>query len=148
MAHRTPPDRIEPVQAAARPTVGDRAERAAQFLAQHGLVRFDQAEERRVLRRVDGRVLPLMLGAYFFQQLDKSSLSYVSIFGLIEDARLQGSAYSWLGSVLYVAQLIFQPLAAFLLVKMPYGKVVGTAIIGCQCSRDIPSPFAPVRARC
>ena len=67
-------------------------------------------------------------GAYFFQQLDKSSLSYVSIFGLQADAKLVGRQYSWLGSILYLAQLVMQPLAAFLLVKLPTGKVIGTAI--------------------
>lgn len=89
---------------------------------------FTYEEERAVLRRIDLRVLPLLLGAYFFQQLDKSSLSYVSIFGIQKDAGLVGKQYSWLGSVLYLAQLVMQPLAAFLLVKLPTGKVITSAI--------------------
>ncbi|KAI1103629.1 MFS general substrate transporter [Jackrogersella minutella] len=105
------------------------ADRAAQFIAEHGEVTFDYEEERRVIRRIDIRILPLILGAYFFQQLDKSSLSYVSIFGILEDANLTSMEYSWLGSILYIAQLIFQPLAAFLLVKLPTGKVIGMAVV-------------------
>jgi hypothetical protein len=89
---------------------------------------FTVEEERRVLRRIDFRVLPLLLGAYFFQQLDKSALSYTSIFGLSEDAHLVGQQYSWLSSILYLSQLVFQPLAAFLLVKAPTGKVISGAI--------------------
>lgn len=89
---------------------------------------FTFEEEKQVLRRIDMRVLPILLGAYFFQQLDKSSLSYVSIFGLVEDAHLVGQQYSWLGSILYLAQLVMQPLAAVLLVKAPTGKVIGTAV--------------------
>ncbi|CAI7641212.1 unnamed protein product [Penicillium pancosmium] len=89
---------------------------------------FTFEEEKRVLRRIDMRVLPLLLGAYFFQQLDKSCLSYVSIFGLVEDTHLVGQQYSWLGSILYLAQLVMQPLAAVLLVKAPTGKVIGTAV--------------------
>lgn len=54
--------------------------------------------------------------------------SYVSIFGIIEDAELEDLQYSWLGSILYFAQLVFQPLAAYLLVKLPYGKVIAGAI--------------------
>ncbi len=104
-------------------------EKAAQFLATVGGDRtFTPEEEKRVLRRIDLRVLPLLLGAYFFQQLDKSSLSYVSIFGLVEDANLVGQQYSWLGSILYIAQLVMQPLAALVLVKLPTGKVIGSAI--------------------
>lgn len=110
--------------------VSSQADKAAQFIAEHGEVAFTYEEERSVLKRIDMRILPLILGAYFFQQLDKSSLSYVSIFGILEDANLKSMEYSWLGSILYFAQLIFQPLAAFLLVKLPTGKVIGTAVVG------------------
>lgn len=104
-------------------------EKAAQFLATSSeSSSFTYEEEKAVLRRIDTRVLPLILGAYFFQQLDKSSLSYVSIFGIKDDAKLVGLQYSWLGSILYLAQLVMQPLAAFLLVKLPYGKLIGGAI--------------------
>lgn len=64
------------------------ADKAAKFISEHGEVAFTYGDERAVLKRVDRRVLTLLLGAYFFQQLDKSSLSYVSIFGIIEDANL------------------------------------------------------------
>ncbi|KAK7742422.1 hypothetical protein SLS62_010730 [Diatrype stigma] len=124
-------DTITPVKEALnKATVSSNADKAALFIAQHGEVSFDYAEERQVLRRIDTRILPLLLGAYFFQQLDKSSLSYVSIFGILEDAHLTSMQYSWLGSILYFAQLIFQPLAALLLVKLPTGKVIGTAVLG------------------
>ncbi|KAF2968306.1 hypothetical protein GQX73_g5254 [Xylaria multiplex] len=63
-------------------------DKAAKFIAEHGEIAFNYEDERAVLKRVDMRILPLLLGAYFFQQLDKSSLSYVSIFGIIEDANL------------------------------------------------------------
>ncbi|KAL6238469.1 hypothetical protein BDW75DRAFT_227903 [Aspergillus navahoensis] len=136
MASKQPPtaeqiesvDSITPaVEAASKPTAT--AEKAAQFLATTTVDRtFTPEEEKAVLRRIDLRVLPLLLGAYFFQQLDKSSLSYVSIFGLVEDANLVGQQYSWLGSILYIAQLVMQPLAALVLVKLPTGKVIASAI--------------------
>lgn len=51
-------------------------EKAAEFLASHanGQVTFTWEEEKDVVKRIDRRVLALLLGAYFFQQLDKSSL--------------------------------------------------------------------------
>lgn len=104
-------------------------EKAAEFLASVGQdTSFTYEEEKKVVRRVDLRVLSILLIAYFFQQLDKSSLSYVSIFGLTEDAHLVGKEYSWLGSILYLAQLIMQPLASFLLVKLPTGKLLAGAV--------------------
>ncbi|BCS30464.1 putative MFS transporter [Aspergillus puulaauensis] len=136
MTTKEPPssEQIESADAIApvveeQPKTTPTGEKAAQFLATVGGDRtFTPEEEKKVLRRIDLRVLPLLLGAYFFQQLDKSSLSYVSIFGLVEDANLVGQQYSWLGSILYIAQLVMQPLAALVLVKLPTGKVIGSAI--------------------
>lgn len=54
-----------------------RREKAAEFLARHENTSFTYQEERSVLGRIDSRLLPLLLGAYFFQQLDKSTLRYV-----------------------------------------------------------------------
>lgn len=50
---------------------------------------------------------------YFCQQLDKSSLSFASVFGLKDDAHLHGTEYSWLSSIVYFAQLVFQPRTCF-----------------------------------
>jgi MFS family permease len=75
-------------------------------------------------------ILPILLTVYFLQALDKATLAYASVFGLITDTNLQGEEYSWLGSIVYVAQLIFQPLVAFLLVKLPIGKFTGVVVLG------------------
>ena len=117
----------------------ENVDKAEKWLAEAQVDRtsFTYEEERLVLKRIDLRVLPLLLGAYFFQQLDKSSLSYVSIFGLQKDANLVGRQYSWLGSILYIAQLIMQPLAAFLLVKLPVGKLIAGAVFFWGCSLAI-----------
>ena len=82
-----------------------------------------------VLRKIDLRLLPLLLGIYFLQQLDKTTLSYASVFGLIEKANLHGQQYSWLGSVVYLAQLVVQPLVAYILVKVPLGKFLACTIV-------------------
>lgn len=120
-------DSIAPVETTRNVPV---KEKAAQFLATVNEDRtFTDEEEKAVLRWIDCCILPLLLGAYFFQQLDKSSLSYVSIFGIVQDAKLHGKQYFWLGSILYVAQLVMQPIAALLLVKLPTGKVIGAAVL-------------------
>jgi len=64
-----------------------------------------------------------------FQSLDKTSLSYASVFGLIADTNLHGEEYSWLGSIVYVAQLIMQPAVAVMLVKFPVGKFISVVIL-------------------
>ncbi|KAK1223989.1 hypothetical protein PQX77_013125 [Marasmius sp. AFHP31] len=42
-----------------------------------------EEEDRRVLKRVDRWLMPIVLLVYFLQQLDKSSLSYTSVFGVV-----------------------------------------------------------------
>ena len=86
---------------------------------------LSEADNKRILRKIDLTILPIMLGVYFLQQLDKSTLSYASVFGLVEDAHLKGEDYSWLGSIVYIAQLVMQPLIAYVLVKLPTGKFAG-----------------------
>lgn len=83
----------------------------------------------RVLRMIDLRLLPILLGIYFLQQIDKTTLSYASVFGLIEDANLHGQQYSWLGSVVYLSQLVVQPLVAYILVKVPLGKSLAVTML-------------------
>jgi hypothetical protein len=83
----------------------------------------------RVLRRIDLRLLPVLLGIYFLQQLDKSTLSYASVFGLVEKAHLHGVQYSWLGSIVYVAQLVAQPAISYILVKVPLGKFLAASTL-------------------
>lgn len=79
-------------------------------------------EERAVLRKIDLWVMPVVLLVYFLQQLDKSSLSYTSVFGIVSATHLVGTQYSWLSSIVYVAQLIWQPVSSYLIVKLPIAK--------------------------
>lgn len=88
------------------------------------------ADNRRVLRRIDLVILPILLTVYFLQALDKATLAYASVFGLIADTDLVGDEYSWLGSIVYIAQLVMQPLIAVLLVKLPIGKFTGVVVLG------------------
>ena len=46
---------------------------------------------------------------YFLQQLDKSVLSFSAVFGLSDDLGLQANQYSWLSSIIYIAQFFAQP---------------------------------------
>ncbi|OLN86532.1 putative transporter C757.13-like protein 4 [Colletotrichum chlorophyti] len=68
---------------------------------------IDQAEEKRVLRKIDMRILPLLGICYFFYYVDKTTLSYAAIFGLKEGLNLKGEEYSWLSSCFYFGWLIW-----------------------------------------
>lgn len=106
------------------------ADKAEEFLKQmdHTVV-ITPENNARVLRKIDWRILPIILFVYCLQSLDKTSLSYASVFGLIDDTHLVGDQFSWLGSVVYLAQLFFQPLVAYSLVRFPIGKFCATMVL-------------------
>ncbi|KAI1758511.1 MFS general substrate transporter [Hypoxylon sp. FL1150] len=106
---------------------------AARFLAKNASpgqrIAFTPADSARVLRRIDAVMLPLMLAVYFLQGLDKTTLAYASVFGLLDDTGLVGDQYSWLGSVVYLAQLVMQPPLAWLLVRLPIAKFTSAMVL-------------------
>lgn len=93
------------------------------------IITVSPADDARILRRIDLALLPLMLSVYFLQALDKATLSYASIFGLIDDTDLVGDEFSWLGSIVYLAQLIMQLPLAWALVKLPIGKFTSAMVL-------------------
>ncbi|OQD84169.1 hypothetical protein PENANT_c014G06597 [Penicillium antarcticum] len=127
---------IEPSQPSAAPhsddgrknqTQGDQALQLIQEIG-HSTI-LTPENNAKVLRKIDLRLLPILLGIYFLQQLDKSTISYASIFGIVEKANLHGQQYSWLGASIYLAQLVFQPLVAYLLVKVPLAKFLAVSCL-------------------
>ncbi|KAI0593487.1 major facilitator superfamily transporter [Biscogniauxia sp. FL1348] len=132
----TAKDDVEAIELAGAPSANDvphSKDAAAEFLRQ--TEQGDQAviilpeEDQKVLRRIDLVILPIMLTVYFLQGLDKSCLAYASVFGLIEDTGLVGDQYSWLGSIVYLAQLVMQPLLAWLLVRLPIAKFTSVMVL-------------------
>ncbi|TQN66872.1 putative transporter [Colletotrichum shisoi] len=128
--NKTPVDQVE--HAPAHPA-NHRRDAAAELLGKSGASPEDRvavtpADDARVLRRIDLVILPLMLFVYFLQGIDKSTLAYASVFGLIRDTGLVGHQYGWLGSVVYLAQLVMQFPLAWLLVKLPIGKFTSAMV--------------------
>ncbi|KAH8653175.1 membrane transporter [Tricladium varicosporioides] len=89
----------------------------------------DKALERRVLLKTDIVVLPMMCFVFFFQYLDKQSLSYASVYGLITDLKLVGNQYSWTSAMFYVGQLCSEPFFIYLMSRLPLSRFVGVTII-------------------
>jgi hypothetical protein len=148
----SPPDiskaEVETIESIHKPpTTAHGKDKAAELLASNERIVVTEAENKRVLKKIDLIILPILLSVYFLQSLDKvgffrchsltssnmlqTTLSYASVFGLIEDANLDPNSdqYSWLGSIVYIAQLVMQPLVAFFLVKFPIGKFVGIMVL-------------------
>lgn len=107
-----------------------RRDKAAKLLQQaNETVIIAPEENARILHKIDRTILPILLAAYFLQGLDKATLSYASVFGLVDDANLGGEDYSWLGSIVYVAQFVLQPIIVHFLVELPTGKFIAVMVL-------------------
>lgn len=49
-----------------------------------------------------------MLVAYMMSFMDKQTLSYAAIMGIMEDLRLTGAEYSWSSAIFYFGYLAFR----------------------------------------
>lgn len=56
---------------------------------------IDPEEARRVLRKIDLHILPLLMGTYLLQYLDKSSINFAEVYGLEPGLNLEGQDYAW-----------------------------------------------------
>ncbi|RFU30475.1 hypothetical protein B7463_g5877, partial [Scytalidium lignicola] len=100
-----------------------RKDKALALLATHHVV-FDpnSPEARRVLRKIDWRVMPLVFRVYLLQLMDKNALSFAAIMGVQKDTHLTADQYSWLGSMVYFGYLGGDIPAAYLMQRVPLAK--------------------------
>lgn len=68
---------------------------------QHEQEPIDPAESKRVLRKIDLRLMPILWLLYLLQYLDKNGINYASAYGLQKGTNLHGDQYSWLASIFY-----------------------------------------------
>jgi hypothetical protein len=59
---------------------------------------IDPEEAKRVLRKVDMRIVPILFVVYLLQYLDKNSLNFAAAYGFQKGTHLHGQQYSWLGT--------------------------------------------------
>ncbi|GAB1211345.1 hypothetical protein ATERTT37_000458 [Aspergillus terreus] len=82
------------------------------FLQEHGITNTqlqemlnDPEKSKKLRRRVDRILLPLLCGTYCLQYIDKQALSYSAVFDLFSDANISSDQYSWLASLFYFAPI-------------------------------------------
>ncbi|KAF2143735.1 uncharacterized protein K452DRAFT_224230 [Aplosporella prunicola CBS 121167] len=65
-------------------------------------------EERRVLRKLDRKLVLFMAGLYMLSFLDRSNIGNARIAGLAEDLQLDSDRYEWLLTAFYVTYIAFE----------------------------------------
>lgn len=84
---------------------------------------------RRLLRKIDLHVMPMMCLVYGLNFLDKTTLSYTSIMGLETDLNLSKNQYQWLGSIFYFGYLGFEYPTSRLMQRLPLAKYTAINVI-------------------
>lgn len=69
-------------------------------------VDYTPEEAKRVLWKIDCRVVPILFLIYLIQYLDKNSLNFASVYGLKTATKLEGQDYSWLGGCFHYPGLL------------------------------------------
>ncbi|KAM0541952.1 hypothetical protein ACHAPJ_013014 [Fusarium lateritium] len=94
-----------------------------------GEIVFTPEEEAQVVRKIDRRLLPLMMVAYALQFLDKISLGSAAVMGIREQLHLTGLEYSWASSIFYFGYLMASYPGSLGFNKLPLAKFLTSSII-------------------
>jgi len=77
---------------------GDADEAMKAFMAAEGeVLELTEEASKRILRKIDWNLMPIMCIVYMLNFLDKTTISYASVMGIKKDINLQGDDYQWLG---------------------------------------------------
>ncbi|KAI1193762.1 MFS general substrate transporter [Nemania serpens] len=109
--------------------VAKHGDRAMELIGDERVV-LTEEDNKRIKRRTDSVILPILVWVYFLQILDKTVLGNAATFGLVQSAGLTGSQYSLLGSVAPIAQLAWQPFSSVLIVKVPHRILMPSLLLG------------------
>ncbi|KAK6062761.1 allantoate permease [Seiridium cupressi] len=90
---------------------------------------IDDAAARRILRKIDWHIIPLLFITYVFNFMDKTILSSAAVFGLKDDNHLVGQQYSWVSSVFYFGYFFWTYPTTLLIARLPIGKYLSGTIL-------------------
>lgn len=64
--------------------------------------------EKRLVRKLDLHVVPLVTALYLLSFLDRSNVGNAKIAGMEEDLNLYGDRYDWLLTIFYIPYIVFE----------------------------------------
>jgi MFS transporter, ACS family, allantoate permease len=75
---------------------------AAEIAIEGNAILEDPVRLKKLVRKIDLTIAPLLAIVYFLQFLDKTTLSYTSVMGIRTDTHLKGQNYSDLSMLFYI----------------------------------------------
>ncbi|KAK1723843.1 major facilitator superfamily transporter [Colletotrichum acutatum] len=123
------PHVVEDVADGKQRTNYDKVDNEVAKYAGETIVEIDPETNKRLKRMIDKRVLSVMVFTYFMQSLDKGTMSFASIMGIIPDTGLVGQQYSWLTTIIYLVILCVEYPENYIIQKIPIAKWLSFNII-------------------
>ncbi len=106
---------------------------------------IDEETDKRLLRKIDLYICPLMCILYACQFMDKNTNSSAAIMGLRTDLHMVANQYSWTGTAFYLGYLVFEFPSSTLLQRFPVVKTVSCFMVLwgiILCLHAIPKTYA------
>lgn len=90
----------------------------------------DAPLNKRLVRKIDLVVLPLLAGTYVLQYIDKQAMAYAAVFDLLTGTGITLTQYGWFTSIFYFAYLCAEYPWMWLVQKTSrMGTIVGGCVI-------------------
>jgi sugar phosphate permease len=103
---------------------------ALNFLRQEGeTYTFTAEDEKKLVRKIDWMIMPLMWSCYFLQYLDKTLINYANVMGLQGDTGTTATQFSYLALVFYITYLVFELPQGWGMQRFPTAKYLGCNVI-------------------
>ncbi|GJP89469.1 hypothetical protein CBS63078_8643 [Aspergillus niger] len=85
---------------------------------------YTEQQYKKLTRKIDYYLMPMMFFFYGIQQTDKTSTSIQALFGMEDELKLHGQQYQWLTTIFYLTYLIGEFPSVYLLQRFNGGLVL------------------------
>jgi hypothetical protein len=98
---------------------------------------FAAETERKLVRRIDLRLMPLVVGIYIFNYLDRNSITQARLYGLQKDLGVHGAVYQTAISIFSAGYIIMQLPSVLLMTKVRPSRFLVSLLILAFCSQGL-----------
>ncbi|CAG9990539.1 unnamed protein product [Clonostachys byssicola] len=91
---------------------------------------YTEEQYKKLTRKIDRYLIPMMFFMYGIQQTDKTSISIQALFGMNKELGLVGQEFQWLTTIFYLTYLVGEFPSTWLLQKYKIGRVLTLYMIG------------------
>jgi MFS family permease len=88
----------------------------------------DPVAERKLLRKLDLWILPVLCLIYFIASMDRGDIGNAQVAGMQADLHISNTNWPQVTSMFYIGYIVCQPLGTFLLRKLTPPVILGCAV--------------------